>query len=98
MQSIIRKDFFTEENIAHLSSQFNNAQPYKHLAIDNFLTPEFADKIYNHFPPLEVLNKHYHGLNENKSEGSNFEQFNPCFQELKEAVSSKEMTDTLGDC
>ena len=58
MQSIIRKDFFTEENIAHLSSQFNNAQPYKHLAIDNFLTPEFADKIYNHFPPLEVLNKH----------------------------------------
>ena len=95
MQNIIRKEFFTEENIANLKSQFDNAKPYRHLAIDNFLSPEFADKMYTQFPPLEVLNKHYHGLNENKSEGSNFEQFDPCFQQLKEAVSSKEMTDTL---
>lgn len=95
MENIIRKEFFTDENIAKLKKEFDSALPYRHIAIDNFLVDEFANEMYNQFPPLSVLNKHYHGLNENKSEGSNFEQFDPCFQKLKEAVSSTQLLQAL---
>lgn len=95
MENIIPQAFFTEENIAKLKAEFNSAKPYRHIAIDNFLSPEFADKLYTQFPPLEVLNKHYHGLNESKSEGSNFDSFDSSFNALKSILATKEVTDAL---
>lgn len=95
MENIIKKEFFTEENLNNLKKQFDIALPYRHIAIDNFLDQDFANKIYDQFPPLSVLNKHYHGLNESKSEGSNFESFDPCFQQLKQSVGSPEMIAAL---
>ena len=95
MENIIKSEFFNEANILKLKEEFNNAKPYRHLAIDNFLNAEFAEQLYAKFPPLEVLNKHYHGLNENKSEGSNFDNFDPVFKSLRQAVASKDMTDAL---
>jgi Rps23 Pro-64 3,4-dihydroxylase Tpa1-like proline 4-hydroxylase len=95
MENIIKKEFFTEENLNNLKKQFDTALPYRHIAIDNFLDQDFANKIYDQFPPLSVLNKHYHGLNESKSEGSNFESFDPCFQQLKQSVASPEMIAAL---
>lgn len=74
-----------------LHDSFENAQPYKHLVMDDFLEEEFANLLYDHFPSIEKLNKHYKGLNENKSEGSNFGDFHPSFSEMRERIMSEEL-------
>jgi Rps23 Pro-64 3,4-dihydroxylase Tpa1-like proline 4-hydroxylase len=81
--------------LEQLRKEFEQAQPYKHIAIDNFLEEGFAEEIYQKFPPLDILSKHYHGLNEQKSEGSNFENFDPVFIKLREVVSSKEFIEKV---
>lgn len=83
--------------ISKLKSEFNNAKPYRHLKIDNFLTDELANKLYNQFPPIEQLSKHYNGLNENKSEGADFTKFDPSFTIYKQAINSPEFTNLLAE-
>lgn len=73
-----------------LLNSFINAQPYKHLVIDNFLAPEMAEKLHEKFPAYEIFNKKYEGLNEFKAEGSNFEDFDPLFSSLRAEVASPE--------
>lgn len=80
----------SETTIANYFLEFNNAQPYKHLVIDNFLNPELAEKLWAKFPEYEVFNKKYDGLNEKKAEGSNFEDFDGIFTELRNEVLSKD--------
>jgi hypothetical protein len=46
MENIIKSEFFNEANILKLKEEFNNAKPYRHLAIDNFLNAEFAEQLY----------------------------------------------------
>jgi len=79
---------FEEHTIAQLQNEFNTAQPYRHIVIDNFLQTDFAEKLYEHFPPTKVLRKHYDGINERKAEGANFEDFHPDFSRLREALMS----------
>jgi len=73
-----------------LFHQFEHAMPYKHVVIDNFLKQEVAQKLYDQFPDYELFNKKYDGLNEKKAEGSNFEDFDPIFTELRKEISSVE--------
>lgn len=87
---LLKPGIFSPESKARLKEEFNKATPYRHLAIDGFLNEEFANRLYKHFPPLDSLNKHYNGLNEHKSEGSSFENFDESFRQLKELVSSAE--------
>jgi len=79
-----------QQFIDGLKKEFSEAKPYKHLMIDNFLTEEFANLIYDKFPPLELLSRHYHGLNENKSEGADFNSFDVSFSQLREALNTEE--------
>ncbi len=78
--------------ITQLAQQFQNGLPYKHIILDTFLKPEIADSLYDNFPSVERLSKHYKGLNENKSEGSNFSDFDPVFLQVREFLMSKEFS------
>ena len=63
---IIPVSFFEESNIKELNMQFESASPYKHIKIDNFLSPEFAETIEGNFPGLDKMSRNYQGLNEHK--------------------------------
>ncbi len=76
--------------ILQLQKEFNEAHPYRHMVLDNFLEKDLADSIFDNFPSIEKLNKHYHGLNEQKSEGSNFSDFHQDFTVLREALMNQE--------
>ncbi len=86
--------YTTPEAIENLKNDFEKGFPYKHIVLDNFLTEEFAQSLHQNFPTIDKLNKHYHGLNEKKSEGSNFDDFHKDFSVLRnEVLMSKELAD-----
>ncbi|HAI76528.1 MAG TPA: proline hydroxylase [Microscillaceae bacterium] len=87
----INPQYTSTEAIQQLKQAFQTAKPYNHLVMDNFLLPEVAERLFEHFPAIEVLNKHYKGLNENKSEGSNFNDFDVSLQQLRQEIMSPEV-------
>lgn len=88
--NVINPQLLTEEHTQSLRQEFEEAKPYRHLVMDNFLKPEFADALNKHFPTVEDLRKHWRGMNENKFEGSEFEKFHPKFKELKDEMFNEE--------
>ncbi len=83
---------FTNESLEQLKDSFNNAPPFRHICIDNFLTASFAEDLMLHFPRIDEMKKHYNGINEKKSEESDFSKLHPGFQVLKEMLSSSSFT------
>jgi Rps23 Pro-64 3,4-dihydroxylase Tpa1-like proline 4-hydroxylase len=90
MSNIFNPKVFNQQSIQELKNQFDKAEPYRHIVIENFLNDGFAETIHENFPTLDQLSKHYKGLNEQKSEGSNFGNFHPAFAQLKDALNTKE--------
>jgi len=86
---------FESETIQKLSKEFAEAHPYPYIVMDNFLKPEIAEEAYNNFPKYALFNKKYKGLNENKAEGSNIEDFNPIFQKICDELASNQMYDWI---
>jgi Rps23 Pro-64 3,4-dihydroxylase Tpa1-like proline 4-hydroxylase len=86
----INQRFFEPAETERIARDFQNGLPYKHIILDNFLNEETAQLLFDHFPSIEKLKKHYKGLNENKSEGSNFADFHPVFQQVREELMSPE--------
>ena len=80
-----------------LKQEFLNAQPYKHLVVDNFLKEDIANTLFQNFPDYELFNRKYDGLNERKAEGSNFEDFDPLFTELRKEISSPKFCKWISD-
>ena len=87
---IIPASFFDPANLQALQAQFNAGKPYRHISIDNFLDSSFADHLYSNFPGLDKMTRTYTGLNENKSEGSGFDKFDPSFTQLRAALNTPE--------
>lgn len=88
--------YTTTEALKKLKDDFATAFPYKHIIMDNFLQEAFAQSLYQNFPTIDKLNKHYHGLNEKKSEGSNFDDFHKDFSILRnEVLMSKEFGEMI---
>ena len=50
-------------NIPLFKESFNNAKPFRHLVIDNFLDEDLAEKVYNDFPSPDAMD--IHGRNSN---------------------------------
>jgi Rps23 Pro-64 3,4-dihydroxylase Tpa1-like proline 4-hydroxylase len=90
MMNSINSLYLEPAQVGKLSAQFADGQPYKHVVLDNFLKEEVAAQLYDHFPSIEKLSKHYKGLNENKSEGSNFSDFHPVFSQVRNDFMSPE--------
>jgi len=89
--------YLEEEKKVEIFKTFQNAKPFPHIVLDNFLKEDFANELYNNFPPIDKLNKHYNGLNEKKSEGSNFQDFHPAFVALREHLMSAEYWQWISD-
>jgi Rps23 Pro-64 3,4-dihydroxylase Tpa1-like proline 4-hydroxylase len=87
----INPDYISVEATAQLRQQFDQAQPYRHLVLDNFLTADFAEALNAQFPSIEKLKKHYNGLNERKSEGANFDDFPEVFRQARELIMGEQM-------
>ncbi len=88
--NLINPEIFEPQKIAQLKEDFSNAKPYKHLVIDNFLNTEKADYMYANFPAYDLFNKKYKGLNEFKAEGSNFQDFDPAFAQMRDEIASED--------
>lgn len=95
MSTLVPDSFFDESNLLRLKKEFDEALPYRHVVIQDFLKPEVARSLYEHFPPMDSLSIHYQGLNEHKSEGSNFATFHPSFSELRQFVNSDQLRSAL---
>lgn len=94
---IVNEKYLSPEGRARLREQFDQALPYRHLVMDNFLEPSFAELLYAQFPSIEALKIHWKGLNENKSEGSDFSAFAPEFQQLRNRLASDSMAAWVKD-
>lgn len=84
----LNPDLFLTQNIHDLNQQFYSNKPIRHLVIDNFLDKNLAHTIYNHFPAVKEMKTHYHGINEKKSEHSDFSKLDIAFSRLHEELSS----------
>ncbi|MFN4298679.1 MAG: 2OG-Fe(II) oxygenase [Thermaurantimonas sp.] len=79
------------------SRLFKEAQPCKHVAIENFLNPEVADQLFENFPPFETLNVKRKSINEDKAEDYHFERWHPIFSQVRDAVQSEEFCTWLSE-
>lgn len=93
--SIIPSSFFEPANLERLHAEFEAGKPYKHVKIDGFLDPAFADTLYQNFPGLDKMSRKYAGLNEHKAEGSGFEHFDPVFTVLRDELNKPEFYKAL---
>lgn len=90
-KQIINPIYFEENKIQELKEVFRNNTPCKHLMLDNFLTDEAANLLYENFPSMEVMHVKRKSINENKREEYHFERFHPIFNELRDAIRGPEM-------
>jgi len=98
VNEIFNNQIFNKETTITLGRLFNSNTPVRHIVIDNFLEDQIAQDIYKHFPSLSAMKTHYKGLNENKSEDSNFAHLNNCFTVLHNALSSELFLNWITEC
>jgi len=90
---VFNDSIFTEANKGALRKSFDEAQPYRHIVVDGFFKPEVAEALNQNFPTVEALKKHWKGLNENKSESSDFTTFHPVFSQVKQGFFDQQFYD-----
>lgn len=93
--NLINPEYTSAEAIKKLRSDFDNAIPCRHLALDNFLSEEIADQLYANFPKIDSLNVKRKSLNEDKAEDYHFERWHPSFAQVREVVASQEFCDWM---
>lgn len=92
----INEKYFQKEEIEKLKTQFNS-QSYRNIVLDDFLKPEIAESLYQNFPTENQMRRHYKGLNEQKSEGSSFDQYHPDFEKVRQSLMDKEWSKILDE-
>jgi Rps23 Pro-64 3,4-dihydroxylase Tpa1-like proline 4-hydroxylase len=85
----INEDLLKNESLEKLKDNFNTAPSFRHICIDNFLPSFFAEELMLHFPSIHEMKKHYNGINEKKSEESDFNKLHNSFQRLRILLSSE---------
>jgi len=93
--NLLNPDLFLTQTKYDLHGQFYSNRPICHLVIDDFLDKDFAHTIYSHFPAVKEMKTHYHGINEKKSEHSDFRKLNIAFARLHEELSSSHFIEWL---
>jgi hypothetical protein len=91
MKNLINPIYLSEEKISEIRQQFENAEPCKHIALENFLIDDVATTLFQNFPKLNTLNVKRKSINENKSEEYHLENFHPQFNELRDFLNTPQM-------
>lgn len=95
--SAIRDTYFSPETIARLKEEFNQNPKHRVMVLEDFLKPELADSLFEHFPTEDQMRRHYKGLNEQKSEGSSFELYHPDFESVRQSLMDKAWCSVLDE-
>jgi hypothetical protein len=82
--------------IQRWQAEFETGRPFRYLIIDNLLEPAFAEELANKFPALGEMNVRYRGMNERKSEHSDFVNLPSVFSALKKRLSEFDVTTAIG--
>lgn len=86
-------------DIEALRRQFDEAEPYRHLCIDDFLDRDFALEVAAEYPDFETALERgfsFNYVNERKKvQVTDSSKFPPAVQRLHEAISSQEFRDQL---
>lgn len=90
INKIINPKYTSPEAIADLNKQFNEAVPYRHIVLENFLNDDVALKMFENFPDINSLNVKRKSLNEDKSEDYHFDRWDPIFSEVREVIKSED--------
>ena len=81
-----------DKNISNFSSKYNDAKPFPHIVIDNFLTQDCLENTLEGFKKVDWAS--YTHFNEKKS-GNKNNNFHPLLQATIEALNSKEFLERL---
>ena len=92
---MISDQWISEEKIREWTSNFNSAGPFRFLVIDNAIDPKLAEQLSMEFPSLDQMKVTYKGINESKSEHSDFDSLHPAFRSLKEGFSKSTFISTV---
>jgi Rps23 Pro-64 3,4-dihydroxylase Tpa1-like proline 4-hydroxylase len=95
ISEIINPDILRHQRIKGFREQFCESKPIRYLIIDDFLDNAFANVIAGHFPSIEEMKIHYHGINEQKSEHSDFSRLDISFSQLRDILSSESFIQLL---
>lgn len=97
VQSLIQDKYFQPETISRLNAEFNANPRQRFMVLDDFLKLEVAESLFAHFPTEDQMRRHYKGLNEQKSEGSSFDQYHPDFEEVRQSLMDKSWCKVLDE-
>ena len=86
-----------EQSVARLHSEYDAAQPYPHIVIDNFLSPEAVTAAISEFPPLnqEQWTNYLH-VNERKFSNTDPTTWGPTLQRILEEFNSLRFVEFIG--
>ncbi len=84
-------------DIAQLTARFAERNPFQHVVIDNFLTPEFCAQLLDQFPPFERGNaRNEAGELGAKSTVEKIRGLGPAYKQLDELIQTREFLDLIG--
>lgn len=89
MDTVINDKIYAADFLKKAAEEFKTSPPYPHIIIDDFLKPEIADALFENFPSSQEMRKSYKNLNEQKSEGSGFDEYHPNFMQVKNELRTE---------
>jgi len=89
--------YINEQDWNKLHEQFQTAQPFRHVVIDNFFKPEVAQQLFDEFPNYnsDVWNAHYNNPVENKKACDHWTKFPPMTYRVFNFFCGREFTHTV---
>ncbi|HET8943013.1 MAG TPA: 2OG-Fe(II) oxygenase [Rudaea sp.] len=80
-----------------LAKRFGEATPFRHIAIDDFLAPEYCAKLIDEFPPFERGNaRNEAGETGSKSTLEKIRDIGAAYSQLDELIQTREFLDLIG--
>jgi hypothetical protein len=95
MDDLIRQNYLSETSQLH--ARYDSAKPFRHLVMDEFFSPEFAEALLSDFPPFDQ----HKAMNEDGKVGGKcvHEQLGELaapYQRLDRLIQTREFLDWLG--
>lgn len=83
------------DNVAEYARQFNSATPCRHVVIDNFLTTDFAERLYADLPGVDVMPKSRDYMFSDKRELSTLDRHSDISRQLHDVFMSPAFSDWI---